>query len=80
MIRFYVYVFLLVVLSLFLVTGAFGNPMASKTCDVYVNDIRITFPPAWLSEGQCDKMLRQLKTQDETDAKIECKCAIGEQT
>jgi hypothetical protein len=80
MCRFVIYLFLLVVLTAALADTVLGNNFQHKSCDIYVNDIRITWPEGWLSYPRCESLMLELISKDNTGAAIECRCQLGSQS
>lgn len=48
------------------------------SCDLYVNDYRVSWPPKILSKDECVAMAEDVKSRDETKAKITCECERGD--
>jgi hypothetical protein len=80
MIRFIVYTIILVVLTFVLANAVLANNMQHRSCDVYVNDIRITWPEGGLSYPRCESLMLELIAKDNTEAVIECRCQVGDQS
>ncbi len=65
-------------MKVFIILAQLAAP--TMTCDVVVNGHTVTFPRGWLSFSGCMELKRDLQKSDQTGAKIECVCTIGNKT
>ena len=68
-------------LLLFWASSGFGQTMApSLSCDVFVDNMRVTFPPCYMEMKECRDLAKKLDRTDKTGAHITCKCQEGTRT
>ena len=87
MTRFLIYLSILFALSFFLfgpsvaLSQAYGQEMGgTRSCDVLVNGITITFPKGYMNGRECQQLAFKLDLKDETGAHIQCVCQQGDRT
>lgn len=50
------------------------------SCNLYVNDVRVSWPRDMLDKYECEEMRKEMRAGDKTKAVIECRCKEGSRT
>lgn len=64
------------VVFILLASGAAHAQMMAPTlsCDVYVNKMRITWPPGYMGAKECNQLAWRLEQVKKEGTTVECKC------